>query len=198
MSSVEAPEYIIKRVDDLEDRVRGSPGIRAIERSVTVLGLGTVIYGGAVLYNVISDLSNRVDEAVDDAVRGVNVSPIVFSDEGRKVLEADQLGKKFGYIRLLEFRLDYDRAQQEYKSTGMVKALPGTAARVKHWEDVIAHKAPQLLSENEKLARVHPFDRAVGSLLNNRSTFWMVIGGLALVPMLPVLGGIIKEAVNDG
>ena len=186
-----------ERLEALDRRVRGSPGLRAIESSVTVVALGTVIYGGALLYTMLADTGNRLAEAVGDAVEGVLVSPIVFSDEGFQVLKENILAKKGGAIRFLEFNLDYQRARDEFQSTGSVKALPGTAARVKHWEDVIAHKAPELLGKGERLARVHPFDLAVGRLVNNRATFWGVVGVLALVPVVPVIGSIVKEGIRS-
>lgn len=199
MSEIEPTLPILnaERLEALDRRVRGSPGLRAVESSVTVIALGGVIYGGAMLYNIMSDVSNRVEEAIEDATTGIQVSPVVFSDEGFEVLKKYQLGKPFGYVRFLEFNMDYQRARTEFQGTGMVKALPGTAARVKHWEDVIARQAPQLLAKEEKLAYVHPFDLAVGSLLNNRATFWALIGFVALVPVVPVIGAIFRDGMKQ-
>lgn len=196
MSNPELPILNASRLEELDRRVRGSPGLRALESAATVIGLGTLFFIGAVGYNILSDVSNKVTESIEDATTGINVSAVVFSDEGFRVLKAWQLSKRFGYVRFLEFNTDYQRARGEFENTGTVKALPGTAARVKAWEDAIVRLAPELLSEGEKLARVNPFDNAIGTLLNNRGTFFAAVGAVALVPVVPVLGDIFREGLR--
>jgi len=202
MSQVDVPEYALVKVDQVEQTIRSGRSFRAFERSATVLAFGTMIYAGFLGYSVISDMTAKIKEMQYDLVEGQDVHPTVFSDEGYAELIAYHKGKRgvFKGWNIWKFMEHYKAAKAMYEETGVVKALPWTVDMVDHWEAILIRRGLIMPGEAVASAKggVHPVDKVVGKVLNNSATYWGVVLGLTVVPALPVVASIIKEAKTGG
>ena len=190
--SLDAKEYVVVKADQVA--ASGNKTLRTVDRSLGIIALGAVGFGFCMLYELVSDFGGRLSEAVEDVTVGIDVAPEVFSDAGYAVLEEHYRGK--GWLRYRLWLRDYENARRVHGVSGTVRALPSAAAKVKEWQDIIVKKQPEVIPVESRV-KIHPVDRVVGRVLNNRRTYWGVVGGLALLPAIPAVGNILKETVRD-
>jgi len=191
--SLDAAEYAVVKVDEIHDELRRSKSYRALEQGITVIALGTMAYGFCMLYELISDFSGKLAEAVGDVTTGIDVAPEVFSDEGFTVLEEHYKAK--GWLQYRLWLRDYENARRVYGVEGTIKALPSAAAKVKEWQDLIVKRSPEIIPVESRI-KIHPVDRVVGVVLNNRRTYFGLVGGLALLPAVPAVGSILRSSLK--
>ena len=193
--SLDAAEYAVVKVDEIRDELRRSRSYRALEQGVTVIALGTMAYGFCMLYEVLSDVGNKVEEIIGNVVEGIPVSDVVFTDEGFTILEAHYEAK--GWLAHWSFLRLYEDLRSKYQGSPD-KALPYTArvqATVAEWTGIIRKVKPEVIAVNE-VPKIHPVDRVVGAILNNRRTYFGLVGGLALLPAVPAVGGILRSSLK--
>lgn len=187
-------EYALLRAQAVESYVHQSKALSTIDRSLSLVALGLVGYGFCMMYELISDYAGKLEEAVSDVTVGIDVHPEVFGSQGRAILDAHYRAR--GWVRYRLWLRDYENASRVYAVSGTVKALPSAAAKVHTWESIISRAAPDVVPPGE-VARVHPVDRVTGLVLNNRRTYFGVVGGLALLPAVPVVGSILRGSMKD-
>ena len=195
--AVEASEYVVKRVDDLENRVRGHPGLRAIETSLTVLALGGTVWLGFKGYDVMSDIAIAADESMR-AVEGyispleVEVNAASLTDEALGIMRV-----KWGRESRLNLAVNTHRFKSiRAKLTDGVGSLKTHDIRFMKGVEAYLVKVGYIVAE-ETTGAMHPLDKATGFVLGSK-VFPMIVLGMALIPILPVLGGVVKGAVKDG
>ena len=191
--SVDAAAYAVVKVDEIHGELRRSRSYRALEQGVTVIGFGVLCYGFCMLYEVLSDMGNKVEEIIGNVVEGIPVPESVFTDEGFTILEAHYEAK--GWLAHWSFLRLYEDLRSKYQGN---KALPYTArvqAKVAEWTAIIRKVKPEAITE-EKIPKIHPVDRVVGAILNNRRTYFGLVGGLALLPAVPAVGSILRSSLR--
>ena len=198
--SLELPEYALKRVEALEDRVRGHPGLRAMETSLTILALGGTVWLGFKGYDMASDMLLGVDEAMR-GVEGyltpieVEVNAACLTDDALNIMRAKWSKEKgAGGIRAVTVNTNRFRGIQAKVTDGVGKLGTPDIRFMKGVEQHLV-KVGYIVAE-ETTGRLHPLDRATGFILESK-TFPMLILGLALLPVLPVLGGVLRGAVKN-
>ena len=196
--SLEAEEYTIVKADE----VKPVRGLRQFERSATVLAFGGLIYGGFILYNILSGTVDEIRELTGEGGGGHFINPIVFTKEGRVTIY-NYLKGRYGLIRAQIFAWDWSAYEKRYDpGSGILKAItPVAAAAVHNWEDILVREGLIVEDAADKKARkLHPVDKVVGRVLSRGGTkmYWGVVLGLMVVPALSVVGGIIRESVKDG
>ena len=194
--SVDAAAYAVVKVDEIHDELRRSRSYRALEQGVTVIGFGVLCDGFCMLYEVLSDMGNKVEEIIGNVVEGIPVSESVFTDEGFTILEAHYEAK--GWLAHWSFLRLYEDLRSKYRGSPD-KALPYTArvqATVAEWTGIIRKVKPEAIAVNE-VPKIHPVDRVVGAILNNRRTYFGLVGGLALLPVVPAVGSILRSSLKN-
>jgi len=192
--SLDAAEYAVVKVDEIHGELRRSRSYRALEQGVTVIMFGVLGYGFCMLYEVLSDMGNKVEEIIGNVVEGIPVSDAVFTDEGFTILEAHYEAK--GWLAHWSFLRLYEDLRSKYQGSPD-KALPYTArvqATVAEWTAIIRKVKPEAITED--VPKIHPVDRVVGAILNNRRTYFGLVGGLALLPAVPAMGSILRSSLK--
>ena len=195
--SVEAQEYVVRRVDELEQRIRGHPGIRAVETSLTVLALGGTVWLGFKGYDVMSDMALATDEALR-GVKGyispleVEVNAAALTDEALGIMRV-RWGKRSrlalavntGRFKAIRGKLNEGVGELKTQDIRFMKGVESHLVKVGY------------IVREETTGRMHPLDRATGFILESK-LFPMLVLGVALLPILPVVGGIFRESIRNG
>jgi len=189
--SVKAIEYAIVKADQAAQL--GGNTFKTLDRSLTIITLGTLTYGFCILYSVVSDLGNKVAdlmEPVTDILTGVPVPEEIFSDEGFAILEAEFQGR--GWVDYRLFLMSYDKAKAAWiRNAGFVRVLPMGADELAGWQRIILKARPGFIS-SDRAVKFHPVDRVVGIIMKNHRTYFGIVGGLALLPAVPAVGSILR------
>jgi len=194
--ALEASEYMMVRADQLHQSLQSSPGFRAVERAGTVLALGALGWVAFKMYDASSDITL----AADEAMRGVEgyISPLEV-EVNQAALTDDALNimrKKWG----AESR--YNLTVNTYRFNEIRKKLTGGEGSLKTYDiqfmkGVESHLVKVgYISREETTGELHPLDKAARWVLHSKA-YPALILGVALLPAVPVLGGIIKETVRS-
>lgn len=177
-------------VRDAERRAERERYVGAVYRSGTVLALGATLYFGCWVYSAFSNMREEFNEFVTGMTQGAEVAPEVFSDEGFQILDEHYAGR--GLRAQGGFRRDYSRAEMLYKRDGKIKALPWALDKVDKWEGVLASHGVI----EQRVSTVHPVDKTVGIVLNNK-WYWGAVLGLAALPAFPVVRDVMENAKRE-
>jgi hypothetical protein len=193
------PEYTVVKVDELDRRMRGGSRFRAFETSATVLLFGSLIWGGFFLYDLFSNTTRNIQEALSEVTESpftsvdTVVNPAVLTDEG--ISEAVRVFRPGGGFRS---KSGYEAALKSVaKAVNERGAGTLTNAQIALVKRAEAGLVKMGMIDKRDTVKVHPVDRAAGFVSRDKR-YWAIVLGLMVVPALPVLGSMVKEVtVNE-
>ena len=191
--SLKAEEFKVVRADALPS-VRG---VRAFQASATVLGFGALIWGGFFMYDLFSNTIRRLEESFrtltqDPSAEAVTVvNTAVLTEEG--IMEAVKKFKPRGSLS----RASYERAlrmiAEKVNAEGEGVLTNRDISVLKHAEGSLVKMG---MIDKREVTRIHPVDRVSDFVVRDKN-YWGLVLGLTIVPALPVVAGILREAKGD-
>lgn len=194
MGEVNVPEYVMVRADQLSSNLHSGRKFKAFERSAAILGFGALIWGGFFLYDLFSNTVRELEQRFSVLTKSplaeteAVVNPAVLTEEG--IAEAVRNFKGGPFFGKEAYELSLRAVAEKVNEAGVGTLTNAEVAFIKKAEGRLVKSG--MLTQS-MVVKVHPVDRCADFVIRDKN-YWAIVLGLMVVPALPVVGEIVREA----